>query len=270
MAESLSALSVDGTEAWITTPDGRLHARQWGGPLDDAAKPPIVLLHDSLGCVALWRDFPQHLAQSTGHAVIAYDRLGFGQSDAFAGPLDPGFIQHEAYGGFAALTEQLGVDRFIVFGHSVGGGMAVSIAAAYPGRCAGLITESAQSFVEQQTREGIRVAQAQFAQPGQMGRLERYHGSKAQWVLDAWVNTWLSPEFAQWCLDDALLAVRSPVLALHGTEDEYGSTAQPERIVTLAGAPATLKLVQRCGHVPHREQEAAVLDAVNAFLPTLA
>ncbi|CAJ0813671.1 2-succinyl-6-hydroxy-2, 4-cyclohexadiene-1-carboxylate synthase [Ralstonia wenshanensis] len=270
MAESLSALSVVGTEAWITTPDGRLHAWQWGGPLADAAKPPIVLLHDSLGCVALWRDFPQHLAQSTGHAVIAYDRLGFGQSDAFAGALDPGFIQQEAHGGFAAVAEQLGVDRFIVFGHSVGGGMAVSIAAAYPGRCAGLITESAQSFVEQQTREGIRVAQAKFAQPGQMGRLERYHGSKAQWVLDAWVNTWLSPEFAQWCLDDALLAVRSPVLALHGTEDEYGSTAQPERIVTLAGAPATLKLVQRCGHVPHREQEAAVLDAVNAFLPTLA
>ncbi|MCL6467607.1 MAG: alpha/beta hydrolase, partial [Ralstonia sp.] len=82
MAESLAAPSVDGTEAWITTPDGRLHARQWGGPVNDAAKPPIVLLHDSLGCVALWRDFPQRLAQSTGHAVIAYDRLGFGRSDA--------------------------------------------------------------------------------------------------------------------------------------------------------------------------------------------
>ena len=270
MAESLSTLSADGTEAWIATPDGRLYAKQWSGALDDAAKPPIVLLHDSLGCVELWRDFPQRLAQSTGHAVIAYDRLGFGKSDAFAGPLDPAFIQQEAYGGFAALTERLGVDRFIVFGHSVGGGMAVSIAAAYPGRCAGLITESAQAFVEAQTREGIRIAQAQFAEPGQMSRLERYHGDKAQWVLDAWVNTWLSPAFAQWCLDDVLLAVRSPVLALHGTDDEYGSTAQPERIVTLAGAPATLKLVPRCGHVPHREQESTVLDAVNAFLPSLA
>lgn len=275
MAASLSPLSppaVDATEAWITTPDGRLYAKQWGGPVDDAAKPPIVLLHDSLGCVELWREFPQRLAQSTGHAVVAYDRLGFGKSDAFPGQLDQDFIQQEAYGDFAALTEQLGIDRFIVFGHSVGGGMAVSIAAAYPDRCAGLITESAQAFVEEQTREGIRIAQAQFAEPGQMGRLERYHGKeahRAQWVLDAWVNTWLSPTFAQWCLDDALLAVRSPVLALHGTEDEYGSTAQPERIVTLAGAPATLKLVQHCGHVPHREQEAVVLDAVNAFLSAL-
>lgn len=266
MAESLSPQSIEAAEAWVTTPDGRLYAKQWGGRVNDAARPPIVLLHDSLGCVELWRDFPQRLAQSTGHAVIAYDRLGFGKSDAYRGQMGPEFIQQEAYGGFAALTEQLGVDRFIVFGHSVGGGMAVSIAAAHPDRCAGLITESAQAFVEEQTREGIRIAQAQFAAPDQMGRLERYHGNKAQWVLDAWVNTWLSPAFAQWCLDDALLAVRCPVLALHGTEDEYGSSAQPERIVTLAGAPATLKLVQRCGHVPHREQEAVVLDAVNAFL----
>lgn len=263
MAESLS---LDATEAWISTPGGRLYVKQWGGPAGDAAQPPIVLLHDSLGCVGLWRDFPQRLAHVTGRVVVAYDRLGFGESDAYPGQLASSFIQQEAHGGFSALTEQLGLDSFIVFGHSVGGGMAVSIAAAYPDRCVGLITESAQAFVEERTREGIRVAQAQFAAPDQMARLEKYHGNKAQWVLDAWVSTWLSPAFVPWCLDDALLAVRCPVLAIHGLEDEYGSTAQPERIVTLAGAPATLKLLPRCGHVPHREQEAAVLDAVSAFL----
>lgn len=260
------SLSLEATELSIDTAGGRLYAKQWGSTVGDGTRPPIVLLHDSLGCVELWRDFPQRLALATGHAVIAYDRLGFGRSDAFAGQLGASFIADEARGGFAALIEQLGVDRFIVFGHSVGGGMAVSIAATYPDRCVGLVTESAQAFVEERTREGIRAAQAQFAAPGQMARLERYHGDKAEWVLGAWVNTWLSPAFASWCLDDALLGVRCPVLALHGTEDEYGSTAQPERIVTLAGAPATLKLLPRCGHVPHREQEAAVLDAVASFL----
>ncbi|CAJ0734891.1 alpha/beta fold hydrolase [Ralstonia mannitolilytica] len=260
------SLSLDAAEVWVDTPDGRLYAKQWGDVTDDAAPPPIVLLHDSLGCVELWRDFPQRLALATGHAVIAYDRLGFGRSDAFAGRLGAGFIGDEARGGFAALIDHLGVQRFIVFGHSVGGGMAVSVAAAYPDRCVGLITESAQAFVEERTREGIRGAQAQFAAPGQMARLEKYHGDKAEWVLDAWVSTWLSPAFASWCLDDALLGVRCHVLALHGTDDEYGSTAQPERIVTLAGAPATLKLLPRCGHVPHREQEAAVLEAVSSFL----
>lgn len=263
------SLSLDAAEAWINTPGGRLHARQWASSTAAAAQPPIVLLHDSLGCVALWRDFPQRLAQATGRRVIAYDRLGFGRSDPYPGALEPGFIQHEAHGGFAALVEQFEVGRFVVLGHSVGGGMAASIAAAYPDRCVGLITESAQAFVEERTREGIRAAQAQFAEAGQMGRLEKYHGDKAQWVLDAWVNTWLSPAFAQWCLDDALLAVRCPVLAIHGMEDEYGSTAQPERIVTLAGAPARLALLPRCGHVPHREQEAAVLDAVSTFVAAL-
>ncbi|MDE2201702.1 MAG: alpha/beta hydrolase [Burkholderiaceae bacterium] len=264
-----ASLSLDAAEVWITTPGGRLHARQWGSAAADAARAPIVLLHDSLGCVALWREFPLRLAQATGRRVIAYDRLGFGKSDPYPGALAPGFIQQEAHGAFAALVEQLEVGRFVVLGHSVGGGMAVSIAAAYPDRCVGLITESAQAFVEERTRAGIRAAQAQFAQPGQMGRLEKYHGSKAQWVLDAWVNTWLSAAFAQWCLDDALLAVRCPVLAIHGMEDEYGSTAQPERIVTLAGAPATLKLVPRCGHVPHREQQDTVLDAAGMFVADL-
>ena len=252
-------------EIRVSTDAGPLHAQRWA-PAGRDALPPIVLLHDSLGCVELWRDFPQRLAQATGRAVIAYDRLGFGQSDPHRGPIGADFIRQEAHTGFSALIDQLGVERFIAFGHSVGGGMAVSIAAAYPDRCVGLITESAQAFVEAQTREGIRTAQAQFAEPGQMSRLERYHGDKAHWVLDAWVSTWLSPAFADWCLDEELLGVRCPVLAMHGTEDEYGSTAQPERIVTLAGAPARLALLQRCGHVPHREQEATVLDAVRAFV----
>lgn len=260
------SLSLEVTETWVTTVNGRLYAKQWGGMADDGALPPIVLLHDSLGCIALWRDFPQRLAQATGRMVIAYDRLGFGESDRYPGKISAGFIRQEAHTGFSALIDQLGVERFIVFGHSVGGGMAVSIAAAYPDRCVGLITESAQAFVEEQTREGIRTAQAQFAEPGQMSRLERYHGNKAHWVLDAWVSTWLSPEFADWCLDEELLGVRCPVLAMHGVEDEYGSTAQPERIVTLAGAPARLALLPRCGHVPHREQESVVLDAVKTFV----
>lgn len=264
------SLSLEAAETWITTVNGRLYAKQWGGTADDAALPPIVLLHDSLGCVALWRDFPQRLAQATGRAVIAYDRLGFGESDRYPGKIGADFIRQEAHTGFPALIDQLGVERFIVFGHSVGGGMAVSIAAAYPDRCVGLITESAQAFVEERTREGIRTAQAQFAEPGQMSRLERYHGDKAHWVLDAWVSTWLSPEFAGWCLDAELLGVRCPVLAIHGMEDEYGSTAQPERIVTLAGAPARLVLLPRCGHVPHREQEAAVFDAVKPLVAASA
>ncbi len=251
-------------EHWIETAQGKLFAQEWV-PLQ-AQGAPIVLLHDSLGCVALWRDFPAQLAQATGHRVIAYDRLGFGCSDAHPGHLRLGFVEDEARQGFAALREYLGMDEFIVFGHSVGGGMAVACAAAFGGHCVALITESAQAFVEARTLEGIRTADQQFAEPGQMQRLQRYHGSKAEWVLRAWVDNWLHKDFAGWSLDGELAQVRCPLLSLHGDNDEFGSPAHPERLVALAGGPAVMRLLQGCGHVPHREQAERVLAEVTKFL----
>jgi pimeloyl-ACP methyl ester carboxylesterase len=253
-------------EMRIATPQGDVHAQRWTA--DDGTEPrtPIVLLHDSLGCTQLWRDFPVELARLTGHPVISYDRLGFGQSDAHPGVLTPDFVATEALGSFAALLDAFDIERFLVFGHSVGGGMAVSIAAAYGTRCQAVITESAQSFVEPLTLDGIRTARDAFAAPGQMQRLEKYHPGKARWVLDAWVNTWLSPEFSDWNLDAALARVRSPMLVFQGVDDEFGSARQPERIAALAGGPVSLVMLAGCGHVPHRECPAQLLERVQAFV----
>src|SRR5690606_22709508 len=135
----------------------------------------IVMQHDSLGCVALWRDFPERLAIATGRAVVAYDRLGFGQSDPYPGQLEPDFVTQEAHGGFQAVRNALDIGSFIAFGHSVGGGMSIACAAAHPAACAALITESAQAYVEAHTLAGIRQAKAAFAEPGQLQRLEKYH-----------------------------------------------------------------------------------------------
>lgn len=251
-------------EHWIDTAQGKLFAQEWV-PLQVQGA-PIVLLHDSLGCVALWRDFPVQLARATGHRVIAYDRLGFGRSGAHPGRLRLGLVENEAQQGFTALREYFGITDFIVFGHSVGGGMAVACAAAFASQCVGLITESAQAFVEARTLEGIRAADLQFAAPGQMQRLERYHGSKAEWVLRAWVDNWLAEDFAGWNLDAVLAQVRCPLLSLHGDNDAFGSPAHPERLVALAGGPAAMQLLQGCGHVPHREQAERVLAEVTRFL----
>lgn len=249
---------------WVQTPQGKLYAEDWTPLATHGA--PFILLHDSLGCVALWRDFPERLAQATGRRVIAYDRLGFGRSDAHPGQLTADFVQAEAHEGFAAVCAQLGVEDFVVFGHSVGGGMAVNCAAAYAAQCQGLITESAQAFVEALTLEGIRAADQQFRDPGQMQRLARYHGDKAHWVLRAWVDNWLSEAFAAWSLDAQLPNVRCPVLSLHGELDEFGSPAHPQRITDLVAGPSILRLLQGCGHVPHREQPAVVLEAIGQFL----
>ena len=259
-------------DLWIDTPEGRLFARRWT-PAPAAEAPtgiPIVLLHDSLGCVELWRDFPAQLSRATGLGVIAYDRLGFGRSDPHPGLLAPDFIHNEAHTGFAALCRQLGLDRCMLFGHSVGGAMAAVCAAEFPQRCQALVTESAQAFVEERTLAGIRQAQDAFALPGELQRLHKYHGDKARWVLDAWVNTWLDPAFRQWSLDAVLPKVQCPVLALHGADDEYGSAKQPERFATLPTGPSRLQLLPGCGHVPHRDQPQVVLEAVQNFLARCA
>lgn len=250
----------------IATPHGRLFAQRWQGGGDAA---PIVLLHDSLGCVELWRDFPAALAAATARDVVAYDRLGFGRSDPHPGRLDAGFIAAEAGAGFAHVREALALERFVAFGHSVGGGMAVGCAARYPAQCRALVTESAQAFVEDRTRAGILAARAAFAEPGQVERLGKYHGDKAAWVLSAWIDTWLAPQFADWNLDAQLAGVSCPTLAIHGERDEYGSARHPERIAAGVRGPATLRVLPGCGHVPHREREGETLDLIAAWLTTV-
>jgi pimeloyl-ACP methyl ester carboxylesterase len=249
---------------WIVTDRGRLFAREWA-PTDPPRLPTLLLFHDSLGCVELWRDFPARLAAATHRHVVAYDRLGFGRSDAHPGALPPGFIRDEA-ANVPRLCAQLGLGMIVLFGHSVGGAMAVATAARLPERCVAVVTLSAQAFVEDRTVCGLNDARAAFEKPGQLARLERYHGPKARWVLESWLETWLDPAFSGWSLDDDLRQVHCPALALHGDRDEYGSPQHPERIARLAQGPSRAVVLEGCGHVPHREQPERVLEEVARFL----
>lgn len=255
-------------ETWISSQTGRLFARVWS-PEQPGTGAPIILLHDSLGCVELWRNFPAELCGATGRPVIAYDRLGFGRSDDNPGKLPLDFIAQEAESGFAALLRQLDIRRFILFGHSVGGGMAVNCAARSGDACVALITESAQAFVEDRTVQGLEQARELFRDAGQIERLKKYHGQKAQWVLDAWISTWLDPAFASWSLRPVLPSVTCPALAMHGIDDEYGSPRHPELIEQLAGGTVQLEIMDATRHVPHREKEAVVVAMVARFVRAL-
>ncbi len=261
--------TIDIEDHWIESENGRLFARLWT-PRSRDFSIPLILLHDSLGSVELWRDFPAALSAQTRRPVIAYDRRGFGRSDAYSGKLSLDFIATEADTGFAAICRQLGIDRFVLFGHSVGGGMAVHCAAKRSDACIALITESAQAFVEDRTLRGIEEARELFADPAQVARLAKYHGDKAQWVLDAWIGSWLSPAFASWSLDSVLPQLKCPLLVIHGMDDEYGSARHPERIAALASGPVQLELMHDTRHVPHRERAAEVIERVTGFLQAIA
>jgi pimeloyl-ACP methyl ester carboxylesterase len=257
---------IPARDQWIATGQGRLFARTWTPPdLPRPAPPAFLLFHDSLGCVELWRDFPARLASATRRRVVAYDRLGFGRSDEYRGALPSSFIRDET-ANLPRLSEQLALEVIVPFGHSVGGAMAVATAARFAERCAAVVTLSAQAFVEDRTVSGLHDARAAFERPGQLARLERYHGRKARWVLESWLETWLAPAFAGWTLDDDLRQVRCPILALHGKDDEYGSPRHPERIARLARGPSGAVVIEGCGHRPHREAPDRVLEEVTRFL----
>ncbi|SDZ61215.1 alpha/beta fold hydrolase [Pseudomonas sp. NFIX28] len=135
--------------------------------------------------------------------------------------------------------------------------MAATCAALYPQRCQALVTESAQAFVEDRTRSGIQFAKEQFQAPGQLERLQRYHGAKAPWVLTA---------FQAWTLESSVASIDCPLLVLHGADDEYGSLLHPERIARLATARQRCLILENCRHMPHRETMEVVLDAVDQHL----
>jgi len=248
----------------IDVPGGRIFAREWPAA---AGAPPIVLLHDSLGCIDLWRDFPAELRAATGRRVVAYDRLGFGRSDAHPGKLALDFIAAEGRDGLPSVLEALRIDTFVLCGHSVGGGMALSAAPCFPARCKGIVSMAAQAFVETVTLEGIEAARATLG-PGsdRIARLRKYHGAKTEWVIAAWIETWTQPAFAGWSLKPVLPNLRCPVLAMHGDKDEYGSLRHPEMIREFAGGPSELAILTDCGHVPYKEHPARVFELIAAFL----
>lgn len=244
--------------------EGKIYFESWTP--DHQSGSPIILLHESLGCVAMWRDFPQQLSQKTGRQVVAYDRLGFGKSSARKELPSKKFIAEEAQQYLPNILKQLQIDKFVLFGHSVGGGMAVMCGKYLGKQCEAIISESAQAFVEERTRQGILQAEVSFNEPTVFAKLAKYHGDKTQWVLDAWIKVWLSEAFADWSLAQDLPSVKCPMLVIYGDRDEYGSVQFPETLAQLAGGLVQKEIIPQCGHIPHREKPEVILNLVHEFL----
>lgn len=256
--------SIQVTEITIPLPEGTIFAKKWSSP-DHTTTDPIVLLHDSLGCVDTWREFPKALSLRTHRNVIAYDRLGFGRSSARTAMPSKRFITEEAEVYLPLVLKALSIKKFSLLGHSVGGSIAIVAAARMPDTCIKVITESAQAFVEDRTRDGINSAKENFRHPDVFAKLQKYHGANAKWVLDSWTEVWLSKDFANWSLEKDLPNVKCPLLVIHGDKDEFGSKAFPQKISALAGGQSQMKILSNCGHIPHRDAAARVLDLAADF-----
>lgn len=252
------------TDYHLDIAGGCVFARRWQPA--NTTRLPIILLHDSLGSVELWRDFPEALATTTNRAVIAYDRLGFGHSSPQQELPPNSFIDDEARIYLPAVAEALGLTCYILFGHSVGGCMTLFAASVADHPCVAIITESAQAFISKQTLDGIRNAKQGFTDQNEFARLEKWHAERARWVLDAWTEKWLSVEFRNWSIESRLDQIRCPLLAIHGENDEYCPIEFPRRITAGTSGPTQMAIMAGCGHVPHRQDQAGVLEHVSVFL----
>lgn len=235
----------------------------WHGSAHGNA-PPIVMLHEGLGSLALWRDFPQRLSEATGRPTLAYSRVGYGASDPLDGPRGVDFMHVEALDTLPELLDTLAVEYPVLFGHSDGGSIAL-IHAARAGRpVSAVIAMAPHVFVEPYGLKSIVEARRAYLDGDLRARLARYHAD-AESAFWGWNDVWLNPDFVSWNIEDLLPGITRPLLAIQGVDDEYGTMEQIDRIGRGARDFRRLEL-QHCGHSPHRDQPEAVLSAAAAFL----
>jgi pimeloyl-ACP methyl ester carboxylesterase len=231
------------------------------GPGDKA---PIVMLHEGLGSVALWRDFPQQLAHRTRRSVIVYSRYGHGHSDRLTEPRTPRYMHDEGEVVLPALLDELGLERPVLFGHSDGASIALIHASQKPEDVSTLILEAPHVFVEDLTVSSIARVRDTLHQTSLVQKLSRYHNDAAA-TFWGWNNIWLHPDFRGWDIRASLRRVRAPALLLQGLDDEYGTVAQLDAISSTLASTET-HLFDRCGHSPHGTVPEAVLERTADFL----
>jgi pimeloyl-ACP methyl ester carboxylesterase len=226
--------------------------------------PVVVMLHEGLGSVAMWRGFPQQVADAAGAEVAAYSRVGYGRSDPIATQRNVRYMHDEALLTLPALLDALRIERPVLLGHSDGASIALIHAGGSGRPVAGVVAMAPHVMVEDEAIVGIERTRDAYRSTDLSKRLARYHDDveSAFW---GWNDIWLHPQFRQWNIEEYLPRIGCPVLAIQGEDDEYGTMEQLERIARRTPRVETVKLA-RCGHSPHKDQPAAVLDAVRRFV----
>jgi len=242
-------------------------------PAHQVERPTLVFLHEGLGSVAMWRDFPARVAQATGCRTLVYSRQGYGLSDPAEGPRRPDYMHREALVFLPGLLDQLGIANPVLVGHSDGASIALIHAGASGRACAGVVVMAPHCFVEDVTLAGIRAAQQVWESTDLPARLAKHHRDAAT-AADAWrswQNIWLAAEFRDWNIEDVLPGIRCPILAIQGVDDEYGSLDQIDAIARGAVNSPDVDLLKLadCRHSPHKDQAAAVTEAVLRFVDSL-
>ncbi len=253
-----------GAKGSVRIGDAMLEAYTVGPPPGQA--PTLVLLHEGLGCVDLWRDFPQQLFAETGCGVFAYSRAGYGRSDACSLPRPLDYMTREALSVLPEVLDVIGFSDGILIGHSDG----ASIAAIHAGakrdpRVRGVVLMAPHFFTEAMGLDAIAEARTAYSDGDLRARLGKYH-EHVDAAFRGWNDAWLDPGFKAWDIQNYLDEVTAPVLCLQGDSDQYGTRAQVDVVERRARGPVTVRMIPGCRHSPHLEVPEKVRTEIATFL----
>jgi pimeloyl-ACP methyl ester carboxylesterase len=229
-------------------------------------RPTIIFLHDSLGSVQLWREFPAKLSEIAQCNILAYDRLGYGKSFPMLTHERPvNYMELEA-DLLNNLLIEMDIDNAILFGHSDGGTIALITASKYPERIEAVICEAGHIFVEEVTLKGVYDAWEAYKTTNLPQRLQKYHGDKVEMLFKAWTETWTREDYRTWNIEYLLKDIKAPLLFIQGDADEYGTLDQVEKTVTQVSGSAEKYIIPGVGHTPHKEVPELVLEKAAGFI----
>jgi pimeloyl-ACP methyl ester carboxylesterase len=254
----LQPLAVQGEAIAIET--------QWLSP-EREGQPLTVFLHEGLGSLSQWREFPQRLCDALGCRGLVFSRPGYGNSTPRTAPWPQDYLQRQTRALLPAYFDALGLqaERLFLFGHSDGASLALLFAAAYPARVRGLVAMAPHLFVEPMTIAGLRRAKQAFESGRSLRAALARHHANVDSAFYGWNDAWLRPGFEQWNIEADLAGLACPVLALQGVDDEYGSLAQIEAVGRIH-AGARVVALEACGHAPQRDQaERVIAETLQTF-----
>lgn len=246
---------------FLTAGGHRLHY-EWIGPAPEHA-PTLVFLHHGLGAVSTWLDLPARLSEATGCGALVYSRQGYGKSAPVQGTRPFRYLHDEALKVLPEVLAETGVRQTILIGHSDGGTIALLYAGAAPGRSAvqGVVSIAAHVIYEEISWASVRAAKKSYATTDMRAKLARHHDD-VDGAFCAWADMWDNPDCLAWSTVEHLPGIACPVLAIQGTEDEYGTRRQVALIVERTSGGVRAMILDKCGHTPHQEQTETVVDAI--------
>jgi len=254
MSEEPRLLAVGGGEIEYSYHRGR-----------SAESPVIVFLHEGLGTLRLWRDLPRRVIEGTPFGSLVYSRFGNGFSSELRIARAPSYMHDEALVVLPEILDRLEIERAMLLGHSDGGSIAAMFAGAFPERCAGLILEAPHVFVEQRSVDAISAIGARYRSDAEFrARIGRHHRNGDS-TFFGWNDIWLHPAFRDWNIEEYVARILAPTLVVQGSDDEYGSFEQLERIAASARGEVDRLLLAGCGHAPHRDRSELFLGLVRAW-----